>query len=372
VPVTGGDHRYVALDGLRALAVLAVLVEHGFDVAPSWETDLFKLWAPGTGGVRLFFVLSGFLITGILLGARSAGGEQQRGHVLRAFYVRRALRIFPLAYATILGMVLISSAVRQDWLWFLSYTSNWRWVTGQFEGPLAHFWSLAIEEQFYLVWPALILWTPRRHLLPMMFGVILTATLSRYALAALVSPAAAYLSTVSRLDALAWGGVLAYWRRQGSQPRGTVWAGLGLAALAAPFAVTDPVVAVLNESAAVLLSGAIVMWAVDREPRLLRLPPLTYLGTISYGIYIMHPLMRFVVPVLNELTGLGLYVPSGPGVGSFMYMAVLATGVAAVSWRVFEKPLNDQKDRVPYVRRGDTADVITVDLPTSPTYAPRQ
>jgi len=149
--------RLTALDGLLTFAVLAVILHHNgpHDIAYSFN--------PGGLGVRLFFVLSGFLITGILLEARGAGGRTGRGQVLRAFYVRRALRILPAFYAVLaLGMVL-EPQIRRDWLWHATYqTNHYTAVLGHWPRAISHAWSLAVEEQFYLAWPLVVLFTPQR------------------------------------------------------------------------------------------------------------------------------------------------------------------------------------------------------------------
>ncbi|MBA2528118.1 MAG: acyltransferase, partial [Pyrinomonadaceae bacterium] len=156
------------LDSLRAFAVLVVLIGH-FAGVPS-----------AIQGVQLFFVLSGFLITSILLDCKSQieGQDASRGFLLREFYIRRFLRIFPPYYALLMGLVLIqlTSGTRTSWgpatsFWqslgfHATYTSNvWFAFTGRWDPwATSHFWSLAIEEQFYLFWPLIVLWVPRRSL----------------------------------------------------------------------------------------------------------------------------------------------------------------------------------------------------------------
>lgn len=129
------------LDGLRTLAVSLVLATHLYGLSWGW------------GGVDLFFVLSGFLITGILLESR----EAPFWPYWRAFLLRRTLRILPLAYVT-LAIVFLAyqTAWREQWWWW-AYLSNWRLSPRTIGGSsVTHFWSLAIEEQFYLVWPIMV------------------------------------------------------------------------------------------------------------------------------------------------------------------------------------------------------------------------
>ena len=152
------------LDGLRALAVGAVLMEH------FWAPWAIESRVPlGAIGVRLFFVLSGFLITAILLNAKArveAGTRSTRSEMAR-FYARRALRLFPIFYLTIAVAAFAGIQIVRDSLWWhLFYTSNlFLAVKASWSGPIAHFWSLAVEEQFYFIWPAVVLLCPRKWLI---------------------------------------------------------------------------------------------------------------------------------------------------------------------------------------------------------------
>lgn len=175
------DNRMQQLDSLRAIAVGTVLLFHYH------EASLVGRFIPiGDIGVRLFFVLSGFLITGILL----RNGGQFGGLV--AFYARRAIRLLPLYYAVIALMLLADPAVRDDWPYYLFHGVNvllvveQRWVNGTW------FWSLAAEEQFYLLWPAAILMLSRRGLAMLCIALIVAAPLpvsAGWSLPARYSPA---------------------------------------------------------------------------------------------------------------------------------------------------------------------------------------
>ena len=149
--------RQPALDGVRAVAVMLVLAAHA---------NLFKL---GGLGVDIFFGLSGYLITGILLDAKAAHPSKRDYFV--PFYMRRALRILPLAWA----VALIAATIEGQWsglLWYMGYLVNWL-PSDPPPDVLGHYWSLAVEEQFYLVWPAVVLFAPRRELPAITVGVIL-------------------------------------------------------------------------------------------------------------------------------------------------------------------------------------------------------
>ena len=140
-------------DGLRALAVLAV-IQHHFGIKA-----VNDVLAPGGPAVQLFFVLSGYLITGILLDARE---QADRGAALTTFYIRRALRIFPAYYVALTLAASLNVNVYDAWPWHAAYLSNVRIaLDGKWPGPVSHFWSLSVEEQFYLLWPMIVLFARR-------------------------------------------------------------------------------------------------------------------------------------------------------------------------------------------------------------------
>jgi len=188
--VSGPDAgRVPALDGLRGIAILMVMLFHFVYLDPTRVLGPFGLIGLylryGYTGVNLFFVLSGFLISGILLDAKS------EPHYFRNFYARRILRIFPLYYgylivALVLGRAfsyygsttLRLEAQSQVWLW--TYTSNLCEAFHQhYFDMFRHFWSLAVEEQFYLVWPVVILLAPRRRLTWICIGGVVVGPSAR-------------------------------------------------------------------------------------------------------------------------------------------------------------------------------------------------
>jgi peptidoglycan/LPS O-acetylase OafA/YrhL len=206
------------LDALRTFAVAAVMVHH---YTPSgWGFG-------GTGGVRLFFSLSGFLITGILLRSRERleSSELTLARALGRFYARRTLRIFPLYYFVIAAALALGLPPTRRLLgWLVTYTLNFHMARqGWYEESFAHFWSLAVEEQFYLAWPWLILALPRRLVLPAVLATIAVspAYRLRYVLSGYTSVTglATYISTLTCLDALGAGALLALLWRSVSRQR---------------------------------------------------------------------------------------------------------------------------------------------------------
>jgi peptidoglycan/LPS O-acetylase OafA/YrhL len=156
-------HRFHELDGLRAFAILGVLYTH-------FINDESMV---GTLGVELFFVLSGYLITGILLRGRNLieACESTLPTVLKSFYIRRALRILPVYYFCLFCLWLAGSQEVKDQIWWhATFNSNMLFVFIPFTNLTPHFWTLAVEEQFYVFWPAIILLAPRRHLLTILLA----------------------------------------------------------------------------------------------------------------------------------------------------------------------------------------------------------
>jgi peptidoglycan/LPS O-acetylase OafA/YrhL len=347
--------RFAQLDGLRAIAVAAVLVDHSFTIP--WVGQLY-FWTPGAVGVRLFFVLSGFLITGILLQARWTTGERPGAiaAIWRAFYLRRALRIVPLAYLAIaVAWMIRFPAIRDGGWWYLAYASNIRasLPNVEWDSGLGHFWSLAVEEQFYLIWPAILLLIPRRHLLAAMVVAVLAAGAMRGLLFEHGQFLAAYLLSPARFDALAAGGLLALLLQRGHPMQRlvgqTAAVGAGLLVLGVTLPHTG-LWAVADEWAAVALSGAAILGAArgyrGLAGRVLQSRLMVYLGTISYGIYVIHyPIPRAASHIHNQVW-LHLFEH---GVSRLLLVSALSIALAAISWHWFEKPINDLKRHVPYI-----------------------
>ncbi|MBL4636331.1 MAG: acyltransferase, partial [Kofleriaceae bacterium] len=217
IPATERAHwtRYLpALDGVRAVAILLVMA-HNFNLLENTKSVTGKanelLFNLGWVGVQLFFVLSGFLITNILLSTKGSS------NYFASFFGRRALRIFPLYYLALAGGLIvypllsgtsIEGAENQVWLW--SYLSNWAAPMGQEVGLYPHMWSLAVEEQFYLLWPFLVYFLSRRGLMRVCLALTAIALVSRIGIRVMdMSPEAAYQFTICRIDAIALGGVAA-------------------------------------------------------------------------------------------------------------------------------------------------------------------
>ncbi|MEM7808402.1 MAG: acyltransferase [Planctomycetota bacterium] len=339
-----GSRRIVELDGLRGIAVLLVLAHH------LWPIPRVGIWTPPLGhvGVSLFFVLSGFLITGLLLDARGrlAEGGSLRGEFGR-FYLRRLLRIVP-PYALLLiaFWVIDVHASRERWLWHATYLSNWHLAIDdelRNQGYDRHLWSLSVEEQFYLVWPALMLLLPRRLLTP---AVLLVFALSpawrAWFWLGSWHPAMSELPTPANMDLLAAGALLALWRGR----RAFNWLiTVGLITLPITVVAHGPLENFLldwriafNRSLLAFSLVGIVGLAASRSVGLLRFPPLIGVGIISYAAYLVHTVSG---PSARWLLG-GFDNPWLVGFVSTSLTLLVATG----SWFALERPLLQLRKRL--------------------------
>ncbi len=352
------------LDGLRALAVLAVLIVH--TIPPShWIAQV--QW--GQFGVYLFFVLSGFLITGILLDGRSDSGAS--GNALVPFYARRALRIFPVYYLTVAVLAACGDqAILHNLRWHLTYTSNVeRAVRFVHPGAVDHFWSLCVEEQFYLLWPMAILYLPRRVLEPFVAGVI--ALGFGYEVAGALgglSYAQINLQLPGCVAPLAIGGLLALHDRTPGRValrshlvRWGLGAALGTLML---LPLVWPSIPGSQSAAGGLCyfatSGFVFAWgcaaviagvtpargAWQQPARALASWPLRSLGRISYAMYVFHYPLLIAIKMRPGHPGLG--IPAGP-----LFLLIVGAGtvaLATLSWHFVEAPLNRLKRYVPYPR----------------------
>jgi peptidoglycan/LPS O-acetylase OafA/YrhL len=353
----------VQLDALRALAALAVIVHHTMP-------DARLRWQLGIWGVKLFFVLSGYLITDILLRVReqAASVGHSRHLCLRAFYVRRLLRIFPLYYAVLFLAYLVGEPnVRDSFFWHLGYASNHLVAKlGYWPGPpLDHLWSLSVEEQFYLVWPAIVFFLPARWLRAVFTATLIIGPVARSLLFLLYRNDSTSLALLpSGLDSLGAGALLALSMKTGGSAvsraqwcRRALFLGLVVWQVVMLLRIQDACFGlriVLEDTAFTLMS----LWLVERATegfhgiagRVLEWQPLVYLGTISYGLYIFHDFVPPLVFLLDHSLGRPPTFPQG-GVLQCVYVTAVTIPLAALSWHFFEKPINALKTRYPYVPR---------------------
>jgi peptidoglycan/LPS O-acetylase OafA/YrhL len=345
-----------SLDGLRALSILGVIWSHVWYVSGSRYYDQLIQWPVlrmGAFGVDVFFTISGFLITTLLLREGAKSGQIS----LKNFYIRRALRIWPLYYA-VLALYVILVAVLQKgtgrdttFYHFLPgyLTFTFTWFSGFASGAIFQFaWSLSVEEQFYVFWAAVLRFG--RALIPVVVAVALIA----------IKMSSMYggLQLLVSKDSLPWrmatgiavpiclGALLAlalHPKRGFEKMRaliGARWSaptalGLLLAALAPPSSYWAP----LQWLATVLLIACCVIREDHGLAWFLGWKPLAYIGTVSYGMYMLNTLtLDGLNPLLNRA---GLYHP----LLKFAIAAAMTTLVASASYHFFEMPFLRMKDR---------------------------
>jgi len=345
---------------LRAFAILPVLLTHSWPDYPSL-TWLGALGPAGWIGVDLFFVLSGFLITGILIDTK--GNE----NYFRNFYVRRGLRIWPLYFAMLFYMFAIVPHIGRwgaeqfdrnefAWYYYIAYMQNFLFgITGPF--PLAVTWSLAVEEHFYMVWPFVVGAFTRQRLTRFLVVFIPAMAVVRYF--------GLYLFTNSynslfRVDEMAYGALIACWIRSESYSSSK----LRKLSLVGAWTILPAIYCILTQSnwswlrshgvMYVLLSVGFTSWlglaltarAGSLLMKILNNGFLRYTGKISYGLYIFHPiffpyykgwaLFRWSNSLHNRLAG---------DLVTLLGEMTLLYAVASLSWRVFEQPILRLKRR---------------------------
>jgi peptidoglycan/LPS O-acetylase OafA/YrhL len=348
--------RIAELDGLRGIAILLVLVFH---YAPKTGPLKFlgDVFGIGWTGVDLFFVLSGFLITGILLD--SVG----HAHYYRNFIVRRSLRIFPLYYACLVLYGMLSYVpspihwkefltIGGGW-WYVGYLGNVQvFVQNAWPGAaiLTPLWSLQVEEQFYLSFPFLVWATKRQTLAWILAGSVAVALVLRIALVVALPKnlMGTYALMPCRMDALAMGGLVAIATRQSPDWLKGRWIGWMTALAAATFLLicgfvnSSPWSSLMRTvgytAIDLAFTGVLVILISWRQPLLLglcRVRFLTWTGTISYGLYLLHiPAKVIAQRWLSPWLGV-----SQSSSTEFWLMMAVAMGMAWISWTVFESPI---------------------------------
>jgi peptidoglycan/LPS O-acetylase OafA/YrhL len=354
-----------ALDGLRGVAVIIVMFFH-FAMTPAPDSALnvylVRLSRFGWAGVDLFFVLSGFLITGILIDAKGSD------RYFRNFYARRTVRIFPLYYGVLALFFIfvprlhlfdpeeVTDAVKHQ-AWFWLYGSNFLvafndgWVCEQ----ISHFWSLAVEEHFYLFWPTVVFFASRRALTWICVGFIAGGFLIRlYFVKSGFNSYYAHLLTPSRMDSLAIGGLIAVLARSGAgitalvKPAKiiAVICAVGILGIYAVIHDLNPKYAIVRTVGFTLLGlffGGMLILSVTSKPTspggwALQSKGLRFMGKYSYGLYVFHPML---VPLVRQWVS-----PTAMAgkIGAFPALVVhiaacfaISIAVALLSWHLYEK-----------------------------------
>ncbi|WP_263367257.1 acyltransferase family protein [Edaphobacter bradus] len=325
-----GNNRIDRLDGLRTVAILMVVCFHTTRLGPPF----------GYSGVDLFFVLSGYFITGILLGTRSKPNYWSR------FYIRRIARILPPVILLLALYVLVTKHVQPlTVLGYGLFAGNLTSLTRFSRAMLNPLWSLAVEEHFYLLWPLAVAFFRRRTLLMLLLAILVTEPILR----AMATPhfdswAYIYYLTPFRLDSLAAGSLLALLTEAGAAFPWQRWCGWAVLALSPSFLFCSTTVRDVNSvtynalaySFFAAIYFCLVAWVLMLRRGvvydILSSRPVTYLGRISYGVYLFH------IPV-NQVMLRALHRDPSP------VDLILTLGLASVIYFVMERPI------IAYARR---------------------
>ena len=358
-PTTSTRSYFPALDGLRGIAILLVICCHNFDFLPYFEF--------GRVGVDLFFVLSGFLITDILLKTR------EKKNFLRNFYLRRVLKIFPVYYGALLLFFIIAPIFQnaqvqynyyqsnQPFLWL--HLQNWlQYIHIQPEDSmvLSHFWSLSVEAQFYLIWPLMVLVVTNTRLLSqILILVVVICVLARFSSWSYFGAGSAnfYFQHITRLDGICIGSLIAIWRLSSYDQTKKRVLQLGLITLilqiilfaVSKTLVTFPHFAFTGYTFIAASFGTIVFFAAEKRNFLSKIvlenAVIRFIGRISYGLFVFHwPILAmFKIYLLKNLADSGFSYQSGYLAISLLALATTVF-ISLISYYFFEKKILALKD----------------------------
>ena len=354
-------NKYISqLDAIRAIAVLLVLVHHWIPFES--KIDFLHI---GPLGVNIFFVISGFLITRILLEGKKAA-ELKEGNKfinLKNFVIRRSLRIFPIYYLALLTLYLVNYqehlGVREHIGSYMTYTANYLFFgKQQFSKTLAHVWSLCVEEPFYIFWPWLMLFVNKRFL-PYLIGIFIVIGISTNYI--LNEPSWwTPILTPACFDAFGIGALLSYILvyRQDRIPQF-----LSIINIAVKIAVLLFLLLIFNNTLFPIrtIHAILALWLISyclfynnnkALNKMLNNKYLIFLGKISYGIYLYHLFLPYLwSSVLNKFASWNidlLYNQRVQGIATkhvylFVQHSILLLIVCQLSWKLVEKPFNNLK-----------------------------
>jgi peptidoglycan/LPS O-acetylase OafA/YrhL len=351
------------LDSIRAIAVILVIISHWI------RHDHWINFTPnGLIGVDLFFILSGFLITRILLTNRLESGLVGSGQfsVIFNFYGRRMLRIFPIYYITIFILLIFhdffGTHIQNGFIYFLTYTSNYYFFKMQnWDIVVSHLWSLSVEEQFYIMWPLLMLFVPWKYIQKVIFFFIICGVMSQFVFRATQF---GDILTSSCFDAFGLGALLAWQVIVKPVPiakfyRIVSWAVLPALLVLVSIALDRNYYFMFGRLAIRIIGLWFITYTVYREPEinisrrhLLNNKWLMRFGKISYGIYLYHLIIPTLLLKLSDKFWPALIPFYQKGGVYFVILLivqfVVLIIVSVISWRFIEKPFLNMKKYFSY------------------------
>lgn len=342
------------IDGLRFVAITLVLIEH-------FASTIGTKISAGYYGVDLFFVISGFLITSILFNSK----EKSFGRAYKNFIGRRTLRIFPIYYATIIILWILNlDIVRDKLVWLITYTFNYAWVSYDIPNtPINHFWSLCVEEQFYLFWPFIVL--SLRNYPKILITFILSIITFGYlqSIFNVIPEISKYnnVSILTRMSSLGIGALGAVYSANYKLPEKffrnivveiaiTV---LLLVSLLFPYKFQHVSLALI--SLYLVLKAAKFEFSIGFINNFLTNKKIVYIGTISYGIYVFHlPIAYYLsLYIIDPIwTNIDFSIFGGfekirlhSWIIKFPLYTISSILFASISFKYFEKPILKMKDK---------------------------
>jgi peptidoglycan/LPS O-acetylase OafA/YrhL len=355
------------LDTLRAFAIFFVILEHWWlpiDIEPH-KTLYFwiKGLVPDGGfGVHLFFVLSGFLITSILLNAK-INDPHNKGKIIKSFFVRRFLRIFPVYYLTIIILVIACYPFTENSLiWHLFYMSNILTFTTQSWNNFSHTWSLAVEEQFYLIWPWFIIFIKDKYIKYVLLIAILIGVITTVYTMVIQHNWAGFVLMPSCMQAFGLGGLYAYLQINGKTKSYSkfIFFALPIALLLHFYLSFSPEKSSDYGFCFLTINSIISIWLIDRVINnksvwinnfILENRFLNKIGQISYGIYLFHFVFGFFYDMLIKALfsqKADLEITLLDWKNAYFIKLVLLILVSLISFHMFEKPILKLKERFNY------------------------
>jgi peptidoglycan/LPS O-acetylase OafA/YrhL len=354
-----------ALDSIRAFALFGVVMSHWLVGNP-----LLNVFNPGQIGVNTFFVLSGFLITGILLQNRTQAelSGNSKKVVVKNFFVRRSLRIFPIYYLTIFALLIFESAtkthIKDNFGYFLTYTSNFYFYKNQaYDGMISHLWSLAVEEQFYLVWPWVILFVPYKYLLSSILAFIGVGVISEYALCDNTHANLNYMLPFTSFASFGLGALLSFLLVFHRNQLPKAYRLLTLVAVACSLLLLGFIlrgyplllpIRTVHSLLALWLIAHVMLAQERKQPQLWILDNrvLAFVGKISYGMYLYHVPLGYDYPYLDRYINWlfpsfvrsSVYYPQVVFVENFVLLVMLSW----ISWILLERPILNLKKYFDY------------------------
>jgi peptidoglycan/LPS O-acetylase OafA/YrhL len=351
----GHPDRIAAIDGLRAMAILLVILDHYVPWIVTGDGAMARYVREASGsagsGVDLFFVLSGFLITGILVDSKGSPNYFAR------FYWRRSMRIFPVYYAYLLPLLFMPGFFTQIGRpWFVFYLRNWRGVDPASDGVLGHLWSLAVEEQFYIGWSIVVFlvatrWLPHVTMALIAFAPLVRAVMNRWG----YSGYEIFRATPARMDSLLLGALVALAARSSWKNRlpsaARIAALVAIAGLAIARIITGPltldtlIIQLAYPFFAPLLYASILALCLVGRP--LGCPAvLRKVARYSYAIYLFHLVVGRLIFV--QFQGLAKKFLAAEALIEMLFIPVafaVVYALAVISWRCLESPALRLKDR---------------------------